>query len=202
MTASSIFTAGQDRSGLNSLLGRNALSETLKTAKGASSEGKETRSAEGDTVEISARAPKPMDRSFLAEAIRVAERMGQGAALTQADKERMKSDPAFAATTALFLFQDATRHSLLDRLDNGSAAARPSIADLASQHIPGWPKEDAPAPAPADLAEMLRRFSQRLPDDSGIAAGPDALQDRRREILDWFRGLDLTAVSAALAADA
>ena len=149
-------------------------------------------SAAGDTVEISDNVPKPIDQSALRDALRLAEKIAMGQQVNKSEAQRMRDDPVFSASVALFSYRGVGQAG-----DGADGKASPE--ERARSFVSQWPAESY-KPTQADITELSRRLTQRLSGASALADGAD-WQARRRDLREGIRTGEFTALVATLAAD-
>lgn len=197
MAIGGLAHAPTDRSALDRLFSRNALNATYGAANKKGTEEPEPARTIRDKVELSANVPKQVDAGLFADAKSTAAKMARGHGLSADEANRLRADPAFASTVALFTVHDAAGAA--------EAAAPPgdsittALADAVAQYYGNrWPA-DVDTPSARDLSSTMRRLTQRLSGDGGGEVDAAALESSRGHLLDRFRNADYPAVATALA---
>jgi len=141
-----------------------------KNADPSRNETIEATSQGGDRVELSANVPRPLDARIVEEAIKVAQRMMSGQALSPSQSQRMREDRVFASLTSLF-------------------AAGANKGRLAG----AWLDGNAETPTGSELESTYNRLSQRVA-EMDLAADARRLEEARLTALDAFKGVDFQAL--------
>jgi len=132
--------------------------------------------AQGDRVELSANAPRPLDARMIDEAVQVAQRMASGQTLSPSQTQRLREDRVFASLTALFAV----------------GANKGRIGDA-------WFEGNAEAPSGMELESTFRRLSQRVA-ELDQSMDPRKVEESRLAALEAFRGIDFQELARVLSA--